>query len=147
MEGQNPQLGMSPKDRFDAAMALMGFRAQRITDRRQYEWKITLGLWGLLAASPLYVRPRPPDWILAGMLALLVALFTWRFLRPMMQAHRADTEDMFRRYEQAEKIAGLEIAQPRTEGLGRWWGWFQILATAFLAVTAFYLIGRIPGRG
>jgi len=38
------------KDRFDATMKLVEFRLARISSRRQHEWKVTVGLWAILAA-------------------------------------------------------------------------------------------------
>ncbi len=36
---------MNPKDRFDAFMKLSDFRFGRWANRRQYEWKVSFGLW------------------------------------------------------------------------------------------------------
>lgn len=38
------------KDRFDALMRLGDFRFQRWQDRRKIEWRVSLGLWALIAA-------------------------------------------------------------------------------------------------
>ena len=45
------------KINFDALMALADFRLKRIFNRRDYEWKVTLGLWALLAAG--IANPQP----------------------------------------------------------------------------------------
>jgi hypothetical protein len=42
---------MSPKEKFDACIKLAEFGAGRWDARRQYEWKITLAIWALLAAG------------------------------------------------------------------------------------------------
>ena len=44
---------MSPKDRFDACVKLAEMSAQRHDARRQYEWKVSLGLWLALLAVVL----------------------------------------------------------------------------------------------
>jgi hypothetical protein len=47
---------MTDKERFDASLALVQFSAARWDQRRSYEWKISLGLWAILAAVVHYYR-------------------------------------------------------------------------------------------
>gem|GEM_PF-1046747 len=42
---------MTPKERFEACVKLAEFSATRWDARRAYEWKLSLGLWALLAAA------------------------------------------------------------------------------------------------
>src|ERR1700730_8351904 len=62
------------KDRNDGLLRLADFRMQRITSRRDHEWKVTVALWALLAAG--IAKPHASlgqHWFLFGVgLALLV---------------------------------------------------------------------------
>jgi hypothetical protein len=144
MPTEEPPVGLGAKDRFDAAMKLADFIAQRVTDRRQYEWKITLGLWAVLAAAPLYVRTKPPAVVLALGLAVLVLAFSFLFIRPIAIEHGTDSEDMFAHYHAAEDIAGLAPQHRKIKRIGPWWGLFQVATTVVLAVGAYYLIEVAP---
>lgn len=65
---------MSPKEQFDACMKLADFGAGRWDARRQYEWRLSLGVWALLAAAIGTLRVEAlPVWI--GILAFL--LYIW----------------------------------------------------------------------
>jgi hypothetical protein len=46
------------KNSFDALMSLADFRLRRAFNRRDYEWKVTLGVWALFAAAIGHPLPR-----------------------------------------------------------------------------------------
>jgi hypothetical protein len=85
---------MEPKDRFDRCMKLAEFAAGRWDARRSYEWKLSLGLWALLAAAIHSLRVEAvPGWIPAVIILLYVFWMNnvwWaNYLdRMMMRAYR-----------------------------------------------------------
>lgn len=64
---------MNHKELFDGCMKLAEFGAGRWDSRRTYEWKLSLGLWALLAAAIYGFRVETiPGWIFVlGMIAYL----------------------------------------------------------------------------
>ena len=64
------------KKQFDALMALADFRLKRIFNRRDYEWKVTLGIWAIMAAGigqiTLWREPNP--WLKVASLGVVVAV-------------------------------------------------------------------------
>lgn len=134
---------MDAAARFDAVMKLADYRMQRIRDRRENEWKVTLGLWALLAGSPIYVTKAPSPWVVGGVLLLVWLIFTVLWLLPLMKAHAVDSSAMFRHYANAAVIAGEPRpaeAKLKWWETRSWWGVFQWAATGVLAAIAGFLI-------
>jgi hypothetical protein len=50
---------LDEKARCDVLMKLVDFRTARMVSRRDHEWKVTVGLWALLAAGILKFRTSP----------------------------------------------------------------------------------------
>lgn len=144
---------------FGAYIDLAKLRFERLGKRRVFEWQITLGLWGLLAASPIYVKHRPSDQLLALSLLVILLVYAVFWVRPIYTSGENDAETMFYYMEKAESLLEDEIvARPRPPDLKdvswrkrcfgflswrNWWGWFQVLATAGLGILAYNLIGRV----
>lgn len=144
MEPARDSKGLTDKDKFEAAMKLAEFIFSRIQDRRQYEWKIILGFWALLATAPLYIKSKPPIVAFGVGLFGAVIVFCVAFIHPLIKNHEYDSKDMFARYHQAENIAGLKLERGHPPSLGPWWGLFQGTTTLLLAFAAFYLIEFAP---
>ena len=47
---------MSAKDKFDGCLQIANFAVGRVDVRRQFEWKLSFGVWALLGAALIYVR-------------------------------------------------------------------------------------------
>jgi hypothetical protein len=72
---EEEQMNIDDKPQFDALMSLADFRLRRIFNRRDYEWKVTLGIWALLAAgiaAPWILQPLHPWMIMLGVPAIAV---------------------------------------------------------------------------
>lgn len=69
------------KRSFDALMTLADFRLKRAFDRRQHEWKVTLGVWALLASAIVHPLHGPiVIIIIAAAIVTSAHLFLW--IRP-----------------------------------------------------------------
>jgi uncharacterized membrane protein len=80
---------MNDKERFDGLMRLAELRTHRATNRQIYEWRVTFGLWALIAAAILYLKDKQiPLWL--GVAILFIYAFFW--LRPIYVAHRRDNQ-------------------------------------------------------
>jgi len=62
------------KDRFDALMKLAQFRMDHRKERRQLEWRVSLGLWLFLAAGNRRFRRAPDAKLKIPTIALLFLL-------------------------------------------------------------------------
>lgn len=72
------QMERSENEAFDALMKLADFRLSRAFNRRQHEWKVTLGVWALLAAAIVHPLPNHKYWI--AILVIIISLahiFLW----------------------------------------------------------------------
>ena len=77
---------MDQKDRVDSYLKLAEFAAGRWDARKQFEWRVTLGVWAVLVAAILYFRADTlPVWL--G-LAILVVYGNW--LQNIWRRHSSD---------------------------------------------------------
>jgi hypothetical protein len=90
---------MDDKDQFDAFMKLADFRMKVRMERRQLQWRVSLGLWIALAAGMIAFKNAQIHvslWLLAPFLAVVVlghaVLWVfgnwWRNERDAVQAYR-----------------------------------------------------------
>jgi hypothetical protein len=84
---------MNDKERFDACMQQATYGAGRHDGRREYEWKVTLGLWGLIVGATVYrekwAGPVPfLGMLLIGVGILVVYAIFW--LYPLWRANQND---------------------------------------------------------
>lgn len=158
-------LATDGKDRFDALMQLANFRRERQANRRQHEWKVTVGLWALLAAG----IHSPPD-INALLLAVGLLFLVWAHAVLWVHWHwihsKRDGDLAFFFAEHAEKLFDLPDSPPPKKRpspeldyhfdwkdplrpvcwkqfLGQGGSLFQVLSTAVLAFVV--LISRCHG--
>jgi hypothetical protein len=100
---------MNEKDRFDSCIKLAEFWAGRFDARREYEWKISLGFWGVLVAAIHYrseilqVLPKS-SFLLALTLILVFLLFLGVWLFPLWKRHYTDKKQEFHYLEQGERL-------------------------------------------
>ncbi|HEV7513957.1 MAG TPA: hypothetical protein VGO27_19840 [Candidatus Acidoferrum sp.] len=149
----------SDKNDFDALMKLSKFYLTRNTSRRQHEWRISLSVWALLAAS-VVIKHRPPEiFLVTGLLAVVLAhSFLWVGQQWVRNQH--DMEMAVFYAAKAEHILWPSSPDPPTRPTKvaelpwkvRWFGFitlpdhwsskFGLLATVVLAIGAYLLIGR-----
>lgn len=139
---------MNDKDHFDGLMRLAELRTHRATNRQIYEWRVTFGLWAMIAAATLYLKEKQiPLWL--GVAILFIYAFFW--LRPIYVAHKRDNKTAEFYIERAilvlspdHKIASRDVFKDVnwlewSLGFLIEWGCnFQLLTTAAL-IYSFYL--------
>ena len=147
---------MNEKEQFDGFMRLAELRTLRATNRQNYEWKVTFGLWAVITAGTLYLKDRPVSlWL--GPCIIFVYAFFW--LRAIYVAHLMDNEAASFYIDSAiavlapgHKIQDVKVGVklgwiPWLFGfLSEWGCLFQLLTTALL-VYFFYLMtnpGALP---
>ena len=145
---------MEPKDRFDAYMKLSDFRVHRWDARREFEIKVSVALWALLAATAAVLKVRPDSVLLAALLLIVVAGHALFFLVPIWTSNKLDIETAFCYAEMAERELSSSIqVRPKPAALRGWSSWkgaasdwgvrFQILTTTILALGVWLLAGHI----
>ena len=144
---------ISGKDRFDAHMSIANFRLSRRDTRVSYEWKVTLGLWAVLLAAPLYIHHPPSARVTAWVLSAAVVSYALFWLRPIYVRMSEDLRAAFHHIEHAEHLLGLRECPPKpverlstTDRLFQfatfenWGGLFQLVATILLAVLIYWVM-------
>jgi hypothetical protein len=92
---------MEVKDQIDACLRLSQLSYSRFDGRRQYEWKIALGLWAILfAAVRFHQEVRLPTW--TWPLVLVGYAFLWQ--RGLHVANRKDKDVSLHFQKQAEQL-------------------------------------------
>lgn len=84
---------MNEKERFDACMQQANYGAGRHDGRRDYEWKVTLGLWALIAGAAIYQdrwSQRLPLWALFVICALILGAYGYLWLYPLWKENAID---------------------------------------------------------
>lgn len=145
---ESPQVGppsvnrMTEKDAYDAFMAQASYFASRFDERRDYEWKFSIGFWTLLAAACGFLMGKAvvPWW--CGFIPIVLHAI---WLRGIWTANHADKKscDDFR-LQAIELLAGRSYSvPPRRQRLGfpksllglfTWSPAFQLLCTVVLSV-------------
>jgi len=147
--------------RFDACMKQAEFFSKKGFNRQAYQWKVTLGLWALIAAAVSFLWGKNvlvPWW--AFVTVLLVYAFLW--VRPVAHRNYDDQqlEWYFTRVAWSVLAANLttaehmlkELRPPKTRLWSRQalfgflWNWahlFEFLTTALLLVAAYLLLNLI----
>jgi hypothetical protein len=146
---------MEQKDRFDACLGLAEFSSKNFHGRREFEYRVTLAYWTLLAAAIVVVGHAPDDipksvprWAAIG--SVLAYTFLW--VRGTWVANENDRISANHFRNAAEKIIHdpdyVPAEQPTKIGVcdHRWWfgflgslpRWFQLLTSAALATILFF---------
>ena len=139
---------MNEKDNFDGLMRIAELRTHRATNRQNFEWKVTFGLWALITAASLYLKDKSvPLWLGPGV--LLIYAFFW--LRPIYVAHARDNRAAAFYLEHAISVLSPDhkiVSRDKFDDVN-WYEWslgflsewgcnFQLLTTAAL-IYCFYL--------
>ena len=100
----------SPED-LDLMLRLADFYIARFDGRREFEWKVTLGLWGSVLGGIVALREfsgKLPLWALV-VIAVLVTLGHWYWLWSVWRAHRFDKDAAFTF---VRRVAGILAVEP-----------------------------------
>jgi hypothetical protein len=103
---------MDAMDQFDMHYKLAEFYRQVRNERRQHEWRLTLGLWLTLAAGIVAAKDLPPIPICVVIVFLLV-VFAFHLLWGVLN-FKLRNRDADRAYEhliRAEEFSGLVLAE------------------------------------
>lgn len=151
------QSEMTPKERFDAFMKLSEFRLARWVNRRQYEWKVSFGLWAGMAGATVALKNMGIRVSIFMVSVLLVTVLghAWAWVRWNWKSNERDIRSAFYYAEHAQQTllgndasqpseARRQLSQSEEHGLGFLKAGpckFQIAATALLAlVLSVYLV-------
>jgi hypothetical protein len=140
---------MNAKDRFDSYMRLAEHRNLRASNRQNYEWRVTFGLWALITAGTIYLKTyRVPLWL--GVTVIFVYAFFW--LRAVYVAHWNDNAAAAFYVDKAQSVLSPDHKNwaPEERGelsaieklfgfISEWGSIFQLIATIGF-VYFFYLV-------
>ncbi len=144
---------MHDKEQFDAIMALAQFRAERRDKRMVMEWRVSLGIWALLAAGIVYSKPFPQHWLLACWFGA-VALHCWWVWINFCAAER-DSDHFYHMLSRAENLVLPKVFSIVSMRQKRKWDRardfvrhgpviFQLLATAALGAAMYFVSREAP---
>jgi len=141
------------KDRFDRFMQLADFRLRRWDARRNAEWKISLSLWALLAATALYV-PIPLDMFWVSVFLVLIWMsYTLFWALALLRRNLLDMDTAFHYTENAESILRHDVkprpkpkeSDYRLRSLWRHWTFVtQFLTTTIFLIAVGWLLSTKP---
>jgi hypothetical protein len=142
---------MDQKDVVNSCIELAEFSARRVDARRTYEWKVTFGVWTLIAVSAAfsYGKSFPVHWSVIPILTILQCIwvrgvFTGNQNDRMMAYHfRSQAELCLRDKNRQVDSTPRLISYPHW----KWWfgfvtNWgtlFQVLATLVLTIAAYFV--------
>lgn len=119
---------LNEKDRFDAHYKLAEFYKQVRNERRQYEWRVTLGLWLALAAGMVQVKALPDIPVLAVVLFFeFVVAYHSTWVIDNFYLRNRDANRSYAHLSRASNLAGLNKVEPPNQ---RWWDKYPIFETA-----------------
>jgi len=96
------------------------FAIGQFNSRRQYEWKVTIGLWALIAAFVAFLRTQNPQFdqfLILGIIVWILYSFFW--LRGVWVGNQDDKNWANHYLKEAEKIFNNTDHIPQTGKLGR----------------------------
>jgi hypothetical protein len=147
---------MTDREHFDSLMKLADFRFARWRDRRKYEWRTSAGLWAVLAAAVIYLKPNSYEALIVVGVLLIVAVLghAWFWVRLNWVSGEMDIRTAFYFAEHAEAQVLQDTPNPGKrlnakefekehggwEFMGRGVCQFQVAATGLLACTLFAVL-------
>jgi hypothetical protein len=162
---------MDDSIRLDALLKLAGASWEGMNQRRQYEWKVSLGLWTALTAfSAIVVRRevailvKPPYLVgLIGTLAVIFLAYVFVWLAGIAERQKRDRALAEAYWTMAEETLNISVRNKYVDPASKaawfvtkwlrknvaWWNWshnFQILITlllSFLVVWSVLYAGNI----
>jgi hypothetical protein len=106
---------MDDKDQFDAFIKLADFRMNVRKERRQLEWRLSLGLWIALAAGMIAFENlqgvRVPEYLLVPFLAVVVVGHAYWVVGNWWRNER-DAKQAYRMIAKAEGLLNVEYRPP-----------------------------------
>ena len=129
------------RDQFDAHYKLADFYMKVRNERRQHEWRISLGIWVGLAAGIVSVKNLPtiPIWLLILFLVVVFALH-WVWVWSNYTRHERDAHRAYHHLKEAEKLYGPVLVQPpypKYRGFFYFTTLFEFFATLLLCIAFF----------
>ena len=73
---------------FEACMKLAEYFNSQYNQRRQYQWKVTFGVWTLLVGGIVFIKK--PSSVQYWLAAILTIVYIWFYLKPLWQANEKD---------------------------------------------------------
>jgi hypothetical protein len=153
-------VSLEAKGRIDALISLAKDRRERLKERNQYQWRMTLAYWAFLVAGTYYIYPRPDTipLIIGLIFAALVHIY---FMVLIRKRSRLDSEFAFYYIEHVESSLSLLPDKPRdrpdwekalklkwnttdfrqTFVQDFWWSGMSVIVTLALSLTAYWAIG------
>jgi hypothetical protein len=129
------------QDEFDNYLKLASYYMDIRKDRRQHEWKVSLGLWAGLAAGIVAAKDFPtiPWWLLALLLALVVIGYVGLWVWSNESRNERDGEKAYKHSDKAEVLLNPSFVPDCRKCSCMPYGTtlFECLATALLALTLF----------
>ena len=130
----------SDKNKFDAFMTLAQYWASRHDARREFEWKVTFGWWGLLVLAIHYVPShslqKASRFEYFGISGLAVFVLLYSFVRfwlyPLWKANKEDKDKSFDAARSAEGVLAPIQSRRSTTFMQDWSMMFQIFTTVVL---------------
>jgi hypothetical protein len=97
---------MDEKDQTDAHLRIADFYRQVRNERRQHEWRVTLGLWLTLAAGIVAAKDLPSMsiWYIRGLLTAILLCHFWWVLENYTR-HNRDINKAYKHLRKAEPLS------------------------------------------
>lgn len=139
------------KFHFDACMKQAEYFRSNFDQRRQYEWKVTIGIWTSLIGGIIFIKK--PFSVPYVLMALLIFGYGYFWLRPLWRANNGDKQKARFFQNQADTIMrdpSFTLTEPPAEDPNHWYNltflldWsmlFQLVSTFVLAIL-FYVVER-----
>ena len=140
---------MNDEKRIESLMKLVEFRVGRWQNRRMYEWRTSAGLWALLAAGIVYLKPHGVGslYLFSFFLIISVIAHAWFWVRPNYVSNQMDIVTAFYFAEHAEQLvidgSPTPGVRPTTDEIEKRFGGlkfmkagvcqFEVIATALMA--------------
>jgi hypothetical protein len=130
------------EEKFDAHLKLAEFYMEVRKNRRQHEWRVSVGLWVALAGGIISVKsfPKIPTSVLAAFLLAVVIGHAWLWVWSNYWRNERDAKKAYGHSDRAEKLlnSGYTWPEPhrRRPYTGLFYGTtvFELLATLLLSV-------------
>ena len=133
---------LQEKDQFDAHYKLAEFYRQVRDEGTQHQWKVTLGIWALLAAgivSAGKLPPMPLGLVIAFLLAILV--FHWLWALDNFRLRNRESDKSYEHLSKASDLAGLNKVDPSNRRMRDIYPFFEAAGTTILCVVLGIMYG------
>jgi len=138
------------QDRFEDHLKLAEFYMEVRKDRRQHEWRVSLGLWAGLAAGIVAAAnkdtPPIPWWLLAVLLLAVIFVHACLWIPSNEARNNRDAKKAYRHIKEAERLLGGPTDERTDEPCIYGTTAFELLATVLLSLALFtvYYASHMP---